>query len=295
MREGTARAGIIGWPVEHSLSPAMQNAAFRALGLAWHYDRLPTPPGQVGGLLAGLAARGYRGANVTVPHKEAVLPFLAQIDSEARAIGAVNTLVLLADDTAGGWAGHNTDAAGFLSALREAGFEPAGASALVLGAGGAARAVVHALVAAGCSVAVHNRTPQRAARLAAELASAGGRPVRALSLDEIQPDGVDLLVNATSLGMGTQAGASAWPEPRPLPARWMVYDLVYKPEETPLLARARAAGAAAVGGLGMLVHQGALAFELWTGQPAPLEVMREAARRALFRFEDAQDVGRVGT
>ena len=106
-------------------------------------------------------------------------------------------------------------------------------------------------------------------------------PARAVTPDEIQPEAVDLLVNATSLGMGDQAGASPWPEPLPLPARWMVYDLVYRPAETPLLARARAAGAAAVGGLGMLVHQGALALELWTGQPAPLAVMRAAAQRAL--------------
>ena len=137
------------------------------------------------------------------------------------------------------------------------------------------------MLAAGCGVAIHNRTAGRAARLAAEMAPAGGLPVRAISPDELQPDAVDLLVNATSLGMGAQAGASPWPEPLPLPARWTVYDLVYKPAETPLLARARAAGAAAVGGLGMLVHQGALAFELWTGQQAPLEVMREAARDAL--------------
>jgi shikimate dehydrogenase len=276
MTAATARAGIIGWPVEHSLSPAMHNAAFQALGLDWHYDRLLAPPGQVGGLLAGLAARGYRGANVTVPHKEAVLPFLARLGGQAQAIGAVNTLVWGPE----GWTGHNTDAAGFLAALREVGFEPAGASALVLGAGGAARAVVYALSAAGCSLAIHNRTPERAAGLAADMASVGGPPVQAISLAELQPDAIDLLVNATSLGLGTQAGASAWPEPRPLPAHWTVYDLVYKPAETALLARARAAGAAAVGGLGMLVHQGALAFELWTGQPAPVEVMREAAKRA---------------
>jgi shikimate dehydrogenase len=111
--------------------------------------------------------------------------------------------------------------------------------------------------------------------------AAGGREVRALSLDEFEPDSIDLLVNATSLGMGAQAGASAWPEPLPLPARWTVYDLVYNPAETPLLFRARQAGAAAVGGLGMLVHQGALAFELWTGQAAPLDTMREAAEEAL--------------
>ncbi len=272
------RAGLIGWPVEHSISPAMQNAAFQALGLDWHYDLLPAPPGEVGSLLAGLAARGYRGANVTVPHKQAVLPFLGRVAGEARAIGAANTLVLQDE----GWAGHNTDAAGFIGALREGGFEPEGAAALVLGAGGAARAVVHALLSAGCRVAIHNRTAETARRLVAELGPAGGPRARVIpSPDALEPDAVDLLVNATPLGMGAAAGASPWPEPLPLPAHWTVYDLVYSPAETRLLARARAAGAAAVGGLGMLVHQGALSFELWTGQPAPLEVMWQAARQAL--------------
>lgn len=278
MSHATARAGLIGWPVEHSISPAMQNAAFRALGLDWHYDLLPAPPGHVGKLLKGLAARGYRGANVTVPHKQAVMAFLAAVEDEARAIGAVNTLVLEAE---AGWSGHNTDAAGFLAALREAGFEPAGASALVLGAGGAARAVVHALSSAGCRVAIHNRTPERAARLAADVSQAEGTPLRAVSPGEVEPDAIDLLVNATSLGMGAQVSACAWPEPLPLPARWTVYDLVYNPAETPLMARARRAGAATVGGLGMLVHQGALAFQLWTGQAAPLDAMRAAAEEAL--------------
>jgi shikimate dehydrogenase len=277
-----ARAGLIGWPVDHSISPAMQNAAFRALGLDWHYDLLPTPPGEVGSLLAGLAARGYRGANVTVPHKGAVLPFLARVEGEARAIGAANTLVLQDEGPASGWAGHNTDAAGFIGALREGGFEPEGAAALVLGAGGAARAVVHALLSAGCRVAIYNRTAETARRLAAELRPAGGlRACVIPSPDALEPDAVDLLVNATPLGMGAAAGASPWPEPLPLPAHWTVYDLVYSPAETRLLARARAAGAAAVGGLGMLVYQGALAFELWTGQPAPLAAMWQAARQAL--------------
>lgn len=282
MTSEKTRAGLIGWPVAHSISPAMHNAAFRALGLDWQYDLLPAPPGRVGDLLAGLAARGYRGANVTVPHKQAVLPLLGRVEGAARAIGAVNTLVLHGDGAAGSWAGHNTDAAGFLAALREAGFEPAGAAALVLGAGGAARAVVHALLAAGCGVAIYNRTAGRAASLAAELAPAGGPAARAIpSPDVLRPDAIDLLVNATSLGMGAQSSVCPWPEPLPLPAHWTVYDLVYNPAETRLLARARAAGAAALGGLGMLIHQGALAFELWTGRPAPVEIMRRAARQAL--------------
>ena len=154
----TQLVGLIGWPVEHSVSPAMHNAAFDALGLRWRYTLLPTPPGKVKAALAELRAQGYRGANVTVPHKRAVMPHLDEITGAARAIGAVNTIVA----RAGRLIGHNTDGDGFLTALREAGFEPAGRPALVLGAGGAARAVVHALAQPGGTVAIINRTAQRA-------------------------------------------------------------------------------------------------------------------------------------
>jgi shikimate 5-dehydrogenase len=154
--------GLIGWPVEHSVSPAMHNAAFDALGLHWRYTPLPTPPGKVKATLTKLKEQGYRGANVTVPHKQVVMPHLDETTGAARDIGAVNTIVV----QEGQLIGHNTDGDGFLAALREAGFEPAGRRALVLGAGGAARAVVYGLAQAGCTVAIHNRTVQRAAQLA---------------------------------------------------------------------------------------------------------------------------------
>ncbi len=268
--------GLIGWPVEHSLSPAMHNAAFASLGLSWRYTLLPTPPGEVAAVLRRLR-REFRGANVTVPHKQAVMPHLDAIDETAQAIGAVNTIVV----REGRLIGYNTDGDGFLAALREAGWEAKGRRALILGAGGAARAVVYALARSGCAVAIHNRTPDRAARLAAAMRSLG-LAVRSLpALTDAALDDFDLLVNATPLGMWPHTDASPWPESLPLPAHWTVFDLVYNPAETRLLARARAAGARPVGGLGMLVHQGALAFALWTGRPAPAEVMRRAAERGI--------------
>lgn len=282
MDEPAQLVGLIGWPVEHSLSPAMHNAAFAALGMNWHYGLLPTPPGTVQATLSRLKKQGYRGANVTVPHKQAVIPYMDEIADSARAIGAVNTIVI----QEGRLIGHNTDADGFLAALREAGFEPAGRRALVLGAGGGARAVVYALARAGCSVTIYNRTVQRAAQLAHHMQKQGLRsPVtwvpNTAALNDLELSDFDLLVNATSVGMWPQSDASPWPETLPMPSHWAVYDLVYNPPETRLLAQARAAGARAVGGLGMLIHQGALAFKMWTGVTAPIEVMRIACEPVL--------------
>jgi shikimate dehydrogenase len=274
--------GLIGWPVEHSVSPAMHNAAFDALGLHWHYTLLPTPPGKVKATLTKLKEQGYRGANVTVPHKQVVMPHLDEITGAARDIGAVNTIVV----QEGQLIGHNTDGDGFLAALWEAGFEPAEKRALVLGAGGAARAVVYALAQAGCTVAIHNRTVQRAAQLAHHMQRIGVRaPVTwvptTATLTDLDLARFDLLVNATPVGMWPHTDASPWPETIPLPSHWTVFDLVYNPAETRLLAQAHAAGATAVCGLGMLVHQGALAFELWTGQSPPVAVMWAACQQAL--------------
>jgi shikimate dehydrogenase len=273
--------GLIGWPVEHSVSPAMHNAAFEIMGLSWHYTLLPTPPDRVEAALANLRARGYRGANVTVPHKQAVMPYLDGMDDAARAIGAVNTIVVEGEQLLG----YNTDAGGFVNALRDAGFEPSGRHALVLGAGGASRAVVYALAQSGCVITIHNRTGSRAAELsrsmqdAAPQASVTWVPARTRLADLPLAD-YDLLVNTTSVGMWPQTDASPWPETLPVPGHWTVYDLVYNPAETRLLTQSSAAGAAAIGGLGMLVHQGALAFKLWTGQTPPTEVMRIAAEGA---------------
>lgn len=288
----TFRVGLVGWPVEHSVSPAMHNAAFDALDLNWRYFPLPTPPNQVDVTLAKIREQGYRGANVTLPHKRAVMPYLDELTGAARAIGAVNTI--LADGAR--LVGHNTDGDGFLVALREASLDPSGQSALVLGAGGGARSVIYALAQAGCSVTVHNRTVERATSLVQDMQGACLQPdgswlTQAASLQDLDLDAYSLLVNTTSVGMWPNADASPWPETLAMPPNWTVYDLVYNPEDTCLLSRARAAGAAPVRGLGMLVHQGALAFELWTGQAAPVEVMYAAAREALGPMDRRAQIG----
>jgi shikimate dehydrogenase len=253
----TALAGVLGWPVAHSRSPAMQNAAFRALGLDWHYVKLPVPPELFEETVRALPASGYRGANVTIPHKLAALELADSASEAAEAIGAANTLTF----SAGAIAADNTDAGGFLAALGES---PAGRTALVLGAGGAARAVVWALRDAGAAeVSVWNRTPERARELDA----------RAVE----RPEPADIVVNATSVGLHDDdlstlpLDAIGTPE--------LACDLVYRPSgQTPFAAWAAAAGARrVVDGLEVLVRQGALSFERWTGVQPPLDVMRAAA------------------
>ena len=277
----TTLVGLIGWPVTHSLSPAMHNAAFAALEMDWAYVPLPVYPDHVGEAVRGLRALGFVGANVTVPHKQAVLLHLDEVSHAAQVIGAVNTIVV----RDGLLYGDNTDAAGFIASLREIGFDPAGTYCAVLGAGGAARAVVHALADAGAlQVCVYNRHFSRARDLCQDMAKFH-TAVRfePASLDEVSVIGedTDLLVNATSLGMWPETETSPWPQDLPIPAHLTVCDLVYNPPETRFLSQAQAVGATTVGGLGMLIHQGAMAFELWTGRPAPVAAMREAVHAAL--------------
>lgn len=285
------RVGLIGWPVEHSLSPTMQNAAFAALSMDWEYVLLPVPPEEVERVVRGLAARSFRGANVTVPYKEAVIPYLPSLTEAARAIGAVNTLIVRED---GRLVGENTDWTGFLAALRESGFDPEGRRALLLGAGGAARAVAYALVRSGVRVIVLNRRPERAEELVRTLGS--GVPKGSMQAGLLEPGTLlrearhaDLLVNATSVGMWPRPDESPWPDGLPIPSHLTVLDLVYRPLETKLLRQAREAGARTVNGLGMLIHQGARAFEIWTGRPAPVEVMRAACWKALEKGERCSD------
>jgi shikimate dehydrogenase len=282
--------GLIGWPVEHSVSPAMHNAAFESLGLCWRYILLPTLPEQVEATLAQLKARDYRGANVTVPHKQAVMPVLDSIAPNARALGAVNTLVTgRRVDGTPIIDGYNTDDKGFVSALRHGGFEPEkGGHAVIVGAGGAARAVVYGLLWSGIGeITVLNRTPERAQALVSDLGDLHEWPGSMCDLP-FTPETLveagrtaDLLVNATTVGMWPRADGSIWPEGVPIPAHLAVFDLVYNPLETRLLRQARESGAHPIGGLEMLVRQGALALELWTGEPAPVSVMRAAAQEAL--------------
>lgn len=266
---------LLAHPAGHSLSPAMHNAAFAALGINAHYQAKDIPPEALAAAVAELRAPEVLGANVTIPHKVAILPHLDALSDTASAIGAVNTVI----NQSGRLIGHNTDASGFIRALRElGGVEPRGQRAVVLGAGGAARAVVYGLLAQGAEVALYNRTAERAAALARALHHLGS--VRALSEGELA-DAVrrcTLLVNATSVGMAQ--GASPLPKGL-LPERGTVVDLIYRPARTQLLAEAEAAGLATQNGLAMLALQGAEALTCWTGREAPLAVMLAALNAAL--------------
>lgn len=275
----TELVGLIGWPVTHSLSPAMHNAAFAARGMNWVYVPLSVPPGKVEAAVRGLLALGFRGANVTVPHKQAVMPFMDELGESAQALGAVNTILV----REGRLVGENTDWRGFLDALRAGGFNPGRKRALVLGAGGGARAVIYALVREGAQVSIYNRTPTKAAGLAQDLQK--GMPHAKIFLLNAFPsclDEFDLLVNATPVGMWPESDSSPWPEDVPLPSHLTVFDLVYRPLWTKLLKKARKDGARSIGGMEMLVRQGALAFEMWTGEAPPLEAMRAACEKALM-------------
>jgi shikimate dehydrogenase len=254
------RFGVLGWPVAHSRSPAMHTAAYAALGLGgWRYQRLPVPPELFAETVRALGAAGLAGANVTVPHKEAALAVATEATDAARAIGAANTLTF---GPGGAIAADNTDAPGLLAALPVA---IAGRAALVLGAGGSARAAVYALREAGArDVAILNRTRARAEELAADL---GARVADA-------PQGADLLVNCTSVGLDD-------PEALPLPAAALaevgaVVDLVYRDGGTALVRAARERGLPCADGLEVLVQQGARSLEIWTGREAPVDAMREA-------------------
>jgi shikimate dehydrogenase len=249
----------------------MHNAAFRDLGLDWVYLALEVAVGDVPAAFAGVRALGLGGLSVTIPHKAAALAAVDEATGRARAVGAVNTVVRLDD---GQLLGDNTDGAGFLASLADEGFEPRGRTCAVVGAGGAARAVVHALARAGAAeVVVVNRTPERA-ESAAALAGAVGRTGSAQDVE-----GVDLLVNATPLGLAGRSDELAV-DPCLLGPGQLLVDLIPNPAVTPLMRAAGERGARVAGGLGMLVHQGALAFELWTGRRPSLDVMRAAAVRA---------------
>lgn len=258
-------AGVLGFPVAHSRSPDMQNAAFRAVGLDWHYVKLPIPPALFAETVRALPGSGFRGANVTIPHKRAALELADERTPSADAIGAANTLTFL---ERGGIEAHNTDAPGFIAALGE---DVRGVKAVVLGAGGAGRAVAWALREAGAAdVAVWNRTPERAKAMADEL---GATAI-------LRPATCDLLVNATSVGLEPRLNEEETLEAlqlNQLDLPHTVVDLVYADGPTPLLDWAARGGARTVDGLEVLVRQGALSFERWTGLDAPIDAMRAAA------------------
>jgi shikimate dehydrogenase len=262
----------------------MQNAAFEAVGLDWRYEAIEVPPEELETLVRSLPARGFVGANVTIPHKVAALAVADSATAVAREVGACNTLVF----DGASIAAENTDVQGFVRALRERVPEaPAGLGALVLGAGGAARAVVYALLKEGARrVDVWNRGRERARNLVGELQRyAGGTPLQAVS--EPGASDAELLVNATSVGMESPGETGRQPDAvkqlRLSADKWddlqVVVDLVYRDDATPLVRQAMERGLSYVEGIDILVHQGAASFELWTGGEAPLEVMRRAARK----------------
>jgi len=265
---------VIGTPIRHSLSPVLYNAAFRALDLDWVFVALEVAAGSGDAAVTAMRTLGIEGLSVTMPHKEDAARACDRLTPTAAALGAVNSVVL----QAGTLIGDSTDGVGFLDALREdEGFDPAGARCLVLGAGGAARAVVLALAdAAAAEVAVLGRTPERA-EAAAALAGSAGRVVDGSA--GIGEGPVDVIVNATPVGMGQSPGLPI--DPALIPAGTLVVDLIYHPPVTPLLEAARKRGAVAVNGLGMLIHQAAHQFRSWTGEDPPLEVMSAAAVAAI--------------
>lgn len=297
----TTVVGIIGDPVAHSLSPLMHNCAFRALGLDWVYVPFHVARSDLSRAIAGLRALGVRGVNVTIPHKTAVMPLLDRLTPAAIAAGAVNTIVN--DD--GELVGDNTDGIGFVRSLRaEAAFDPANTRVLVLGAGGAAKAIAVQLADSGVRrIVIANRTPERAQQLAAHIRQFGtdaiGIGTDAAVLRRIVPD-TDLFVQTTPAGMATHNGggavsgrrveAEAGDKPASLPepfeADWLhhglvVADIVYTPLQTPFVRAALVQNCIVAPGWGMLLYQGVEAFERWTGAQAPVDVMRTALRDAL--------------
>jgi shikimate dehydrogenase len=281
----TRFVGLIGHKLKHSISPHFQQAAFDYLGLDIRYEVWETGEDKLPTVVQEIRHPSKLGANVTIPYKETVLSLLDKVDQLARRIGAVNTVVKKDDKLVG----YNTDASGFLRALEEdGGFVPEGKRAVLIGAGGVARAAGFALVSAGVkSLVILNRTQDRGEALAWDLRISDtkvialpwkdGRTLKALSE-------CDLLVNCTSVGMKDSAGEGKSPIAIGLiPKRALVYDVVYNPIETPLILAAKKAGARTLGGLSMLVYQGAASFELWTGKPAPIDIMMRAAKRALSR------------
>ncbi len=272
-------AGIIGHPVTHSLSPVFQSAAFAHCGLDVAYERWDTTAEALAGRVVSLRGANCLGANVTIPYKETVISSLDELGGQSARVGAVNTIV----NRQGRLFGFNTDGPGFVAALKnEARFDLAGKQVFLAGAGGAARGIAFALAEAGARVSIANRAPERARRLAADVGALSPGITAVESGGDLS--GYDCVVNCTSVGMDGGPDPAGCPfDVAGLKPDALVVDIVYAPEETPLLKAASARGLRTLGGLPMLIYQGALSFELWTGVTAPIEVMFDAARRELAR------------
>ncbi len=285
MRGDIYHLGLLGWPMKYSLSPDIHMAALQALDLGGDYHLLTIPPLPGGeatliGVLERMRRGELQGLNVTVPHKQVILGYLDRLTPAAQAIGAVNTIFRQGEELVG----DNTDRDGFLNDLGTT-FSPAVGGGLVLGAGGAARAVAHGLCELGWQVWIAARQLSRAQDLVDALREQGYQSVSALSLDTDELNTIShnctLVVNATPVGMAPQTEASPWPSALAFPPGASVYDLVYIPEDTMLTKAASKAGLPATTGLGMLIEQAAISFERWTSQPAPRMVMRQAALEAM--------------
>lgn len=271
----TRIAGVIGWPIEHSLSPTLHNAGFASLGLDWIYCAFPTPTDRIGAAIAGARALGIGGLSVTMPHKTAAVELVDSLTDSARLLDSVNTIEFVND---GSLRGHSTDGDGLMDSLADAGVDVVGRTALVLGFGGAGRAVWDALARSGCDrVLVTNRSEISSARL--ERIGLRRDDVVDWALRDDAAASADIVVNATSLGMGSSTESPVSSN------RWtsshVAVDLVYHPSLTVFLDQARLSGANVVGGLGMLVHQAARQQEIWTGRRPDADAMKRAASDAL--------------
>jgi len=283
----TRICGLIGDPVEHSVSPVMHNAAFSSLGLDYVYLPFRVEKGQLAKAIDGVRALNIRGLNITIPHKVAVIPLLDGLETLAERIGAVNTIV----NDNGHLKGYNTDAGGFVKALLERGIEPRGKKIVILGAGGASRAISFTLAERDADLVILNRQLEMdwAVELASSISRFLGKEVKALELNEQNLSAVlkdaDILVNATSVGMSPNSDETPVPA-KLLKAGLVVFDIVYNPIKTKLLTEAEEAGAETIDGLDMLVWQGALAFEMWTGVKAPVGIMKAEAIKVLKENEN---------
>jgi shikimate dehydrogenase len=278
----TRVCGVIGDPIEHTLSPIMHNAAFNALKLDYTFLAFKVKPAELENAVNGMRALNIRGLNVTMPHKSTVMNFLDRTDLSAQIVNSVNTVL----NKEGKLFGFNTDGVGALKALRENGVELKGRKVLLLGAGGAARAIAYAMAKESDELAVLNRTLKQAQAFAKLLEKTANKKIGAGSLSpkEIQQNlqDSDILINATSIGMKPKPEESLV-APKLLRPDLAVMDIVYNPIETKLAKDAKAAGAKVVSGVEMLIYQGAASFEIWTGKSAPVEVMRQAALSHLAR------------
>jgi shikimate dehydrogenase len=271
---------LFGQPVEENPTGPMQEAAFEALGLNWRYLTVEVPPAALRDAVAGMRAFGIRGANLTIPHKVAVMELLDEVAPDAAIIGAVNTV----RRDGARLIGENTDGKGFMRGVRESGADPKGKRVAVLGAGGAARAIVTELALAGAAdLLVVNRSAARGERMTADLAAKVKTPIRFRKWEGAfaVPVDTDILVNATSIGMYPNVDAMPPVDLSGAPRAMLVCDAVINPPDTPLLRAARERGLPTLDGLAMLVYQGVIGFELWTGRKAPEQIMKDALKVAL--------------